>query len=187
MLAIPQPLPWTTEVRRICLGSLPDQKKHFINPPFTTILSKRPYNVGNTSATSFEWLSYFDSLGKFRFRLPTMRTIICLTPLQPTRANCNILDTFYFKCYFRVSGYPSDHFGEFKEIFSSPNMIHKIFPAHIAFQKLIYLQTTFTGVPDTFPYFPVSEALYVPSTGSWLSWTIQHNGQWLGCLDRPSR
>ena len=87
-----------------------------------------------------------------------MRTIICLTPLQPTRAKCNILDTFYFKCYFRVSGYPSDHFGEFKEIFSSPNMIHKIFPAHIAFQKLIYLQTTFTGVPDTFPYFPVSEA-----------------------------
>lgn len=37
MLAIPQPLPWTTEVRRICLGSLPDQKNILLilhSPPF---------------------------------------------------------------------------------------------------------------------------------------------------------
>lgn len=75
-------------------GFLTWPENHFIYPAFTTIHSKRPYNVGNTSATSFEWLSYFDVLGKFRRCLPTMRTIICLTPLQPTRAKCSILDTF---------------------------------------------------------------------------------------------
>ena len=37
MLAIPQPLAWTTEVHRICLGSLPDQKNILFilhSPPF---------------------------------------------------------------------------------------------------------------------------------------------------------
>lgn len=37
MLAIPQPLPWTTEVHRICLGSLPDRKNILFilhSPPF---------------------------------------------------------------------------------------------------------------------------------------------------------